>query len=70
VRRVAKTVENNFIYEAEFVTDINGPGARVIATLDHTGSLAAIVLNSHKVFHCQLLFYRPDSQAIVSRRLW
>ena len=45
-------------------------GSRVLTSLDSTGRLGAIVLNSPKVFHCQLIFYRPMSSSINVRRLW
>ena len=52
------------------MADETDPGRRIIIELDNNGSLAAIALNSPKVFHCQLIFFRPMSTAITTMRLW
>ena len=69
-REIKEAQSYNYIGDVEFVTDNDTMGSRVLTSLDSTGRLGAIVLNSPKVFHCQLIFYRPMSSSINVRRLW
>ena len=52
VREVKNVCFYNYVGDVEFVTDSDTSGSRVLTSLDSTGRLAAIVLNSPKVFHC------------------
>jgi hypothetical protein len=43
--------------------------AVVLLSLDHSGYLAAVAVNSSYLFMCQLLFLAPNEQRVTSRRL-